>query len=165
MRVCFTGHRISTLEKYDILSVKNALEKVISGLVCDEGANSYISGMALGTDIFAAQCVLSLKASGTDVKLECAVPCKTQTLHWSAADKRTYNDILSKADKVTVLYDSYNRWCMFERNRYMVDNSDIVVAVYDGVSGGGTKYTVEYAQKRNRKIIIINPAEVKACEQ
>lgn len=39
----------------------------------------------------------------------------------------------------------------------MVDNADLVIAVYDGSSSGGTAYTVDYARKQGKKIIIINP--------
>lgn len=39
----------------------------------------------------------------------------------------------------------------------MVDNSDILLAVYDGNSKGGTAYTVEYARKQGKQVILINP--------
>jgi uncharacterized phage-like protein YoqJ len=39
----------------------------------------------------------------------------------------------------------------------MVDNSEYLIAVYDGSKKGGTAYTVEYALKKERKNIIIHP--------
>ena len=39
----------------------------------------------------------------------------------------------------------------------MVDHSDVVLAVYNGAKFGGTKNCVDYAQKQNKELIIINP--------
>ena len=43
-----------------------------------------------------------------------------------------------------------------ERNRYMVDHSAHMVAVYGG-GGGGTKYTLDYARRENLCISITDP--------
>ncbi len=51
--------------------------------------------------------------------------------------------------------ENYTSDCMLKRNRYMVDNSDIVIAVWDGRSGSGTGATVNYAKKQGKKVIII----------
>lgn len=48
---------------------------------------------------------------------------------------------------------------MQKRNEYMTDNSDIVIAVWDG-SKGGTANCVRYAKKLNKEIIVINPKEI-----
>lgn len=45
---------------------------------------------------------------------------------------------------------------MQKRNMYMVDNSDVVVSVWDG-SNGGTGNCVSYAMNHNKKIINLNP--------
>ena len=46
---------------------------------------------------------------------------------------------------------------MHERNRFMADNSDVLIAVYDGSEKGGTAYTVNYAKKKGLDVIIIQP--------
>lgn len=51
-------------------------------------------------------------------------------------------------------YASYGRSATFIRNRSIVDNSDMVIAFWDGVSKG-TKYTIDYANKRNISTIVI----------
>lgn len=42
----------------------------------------------------------------------------------------------------------------------MTDKADLVIALYDGTKGG-TKNCVDYAKKRNKEILIINPKEIK----
>ena len=46
---------------------------------------------------------------------------------------------------------------MMERNRWMVDRSGILLAVYDGSAGGGTAATVRYAQSKQREIWLLDP--------
>lgn len=51
----------------------------------------------------------------------------------------------------------YSRDCMLERNRWLVDQASILLAVYNGTYRSGTAMTVRYARKLGRDIIIINP--------
>ena len=44
------------------------------------------------------------------------------------------------------------------RNRYMVDHSTYVLAVWDGTPGG-TGSTVEYALRKERKVLHIAPGQ------
>jgi len=46
---------------------------------------------------------------------------------------------------------------MLKRNRYLVDHSSILLAVYNGTYQSGTGMTVRYAQRLKREIIIIDP--------
>ena len=44
---------------------------------------------------------------------------------------------------------------MLERNRFMINNSSFVIALFNGKSGG-TKKTLEYAQKQELRVVIID---------
>ena len=46
---------------------------------------------------------------------------------------------------------------MLKRNRYMVDHSSFLLAVYNGAARSGTGATVNYARKMGREIIVIDP--------
>ena len=52
---------------------------------------------------------------------------------------------------------------MQERNRYMVDRSSLLLAVYDD-RAGGTFSTVKYAEKKNLTIVVL-PARGLKSEQ
>ena len=43
---------------------------------------------------------------------------------------------------------------MLRRNRYMVDHSALLIAVYDGMLGG-TMYTLSYAMKQGLEIVTL----------
>ncbi len=158
MKICLTGHRPDKLYGYDLnnekwLKLKEYLKDILRQYSPDEA----ISGMALGCDTIFALAVLELKEEGFPIDLRCAVPFKGQERIWSTPDKRKYNDILSKADFVDILTEeSYKPYLLQKRNEYMVDNSDLVIAVWDG-SSGGTKNCIDYAKKKGKDILYINP--------
>lgn len=159
---CFTGHRPQNLGFAPGSAAETALKNRISGellrLITEQNVRHFISGMALGVDTYAAQAVLKLKEIYPDLTLECAVPCKGQEKRWKREDREVYADILSRADRVTVLQEAYAPFCMQLRDAYMVENADIVLAVWNGRKGG-TAYTVSCARKRGRTIIVIPPEE------
>lgn len=51
-------------------------------------------------------------------------------------------------------YDKYSRKAPLVRNRLIVENSDEVLAFWDGVSRG-TMYTINYARKLNKVVHIV----------
>lgn len=147
MRVCaFTGHR--DLFKYDF--DEQLLERVVLNLV-KTGVKKFLCGMAIGFDLKAAQAVLALKEN-YGVELVACLPCINQADVFSAKNKALYNKILSNCDEVIVFEREYTRGCMFTRDRYLVDNSDVIVCFLRKKSGG-TYYTVNYAKKSAKKII------------
>lgn len=151
---CFSGHRKIPFTKQN--SISKQLERVIEELV-SQGYTYFGAGGALGFDTLAAKTVLKLRKRYPEIKLILVLPCKTQASLWSQADKRTYEEIKSQADKVVYISDEYTKGCMYERNRHLVDNSSICVCCLTKDSGG-TAYTVKYARKKG--IQIINLAEV-----
>lgn len=158
---CFTEHRPSSLPwHYDEQgSLFNNFrsrfkEEIIKAIL--EGYTHFISGMALGVDIIAAEIVLMLKSKYKGITLECAIPCRNQCDNWVTGKDR-YQSIINKADKVTLVCDSdYYDGCMAKRNKYMVDNSNKVIAVFNG-RRGGTQQTINMAKKAGLDVVIINP--------
>lgn len=148
---CFTGHRtMDAAEQELILSI---LTEQITELI-KKGVTVFRNGGALGFDIFAALCVLSLKYEYPDIKLYIDAPHRAQAIHWDKDDKRVYEYILSRADKVTYVSDHYSSGCMLKRNRYMVDRSEYVIA-YIRKQHGGSYYTARYAEKKGRQVIYV----------
>lgn len=118
------------------------------------GITNFISGMALGVDLDFAETVLKLR-NDFPITLECAIPCPNQTLNWDVKDKLRYDSILKRADNVKLVSERYTAECMLKRNRYMVDKSELIIAVFNGIKKGGTWYTINYAKKENKVIVLI----------
>ena len=143
-RVCFTGHRPEKLTRHE-KSIKKDLEKEIRQAVAD-GLNVFITGMARGVDIWAAQIVLMLRDEGYDVKLMCVCPYEGFERGWSQEWQKAYRVILAAADFVKYICADYNRSCFQVRNEWLVNHSTRVIAVFNGVKSG-TKNTIDYAMK------------------
>ena len=160
MKCCFTGHRPNKLpwgykeEGIRFFLFWRKLKKTILNAIND-GYDYFISGMAIGIDMLCAEIVLELKKRHPNIKLECAIPCLNQTAKWNDESKIRYDNILKQADKITYVSDcNYYNGCMAKRNKYMIDNSDMLIAVFNG-SAGGTKQTIEMAKNSSLIIDII----------
>ena len=81
-RVCFTGHRPEKLFQPESV-VKDNLEREIKAALAD-GMNVFISGMARGVDIWAAEIVLKLRKKNPEIKLICASPFEGFEESWKA---------------------------------------------------------------------------------
>lgn len=163
MKVCaFTGHRPKSFpwgykeSARDCLLLKEVLEAQITALA-EQGVTDFLSGMAQGVDLWSSQIVLDLQKKNPALKLHCVLPCKGQESKWTASAQERYRSILAQANEVVYVGQEYNRDCMLKRNRYLVDHSSILLAVYNGTWRSGTGATVRYAQKLKREIIIIDP--------
>ena len=161
---CCTGHRPNGFP-FDYFKDKEkrnayltALQSKI-GLAIEQGATQFISGMSLGVDLDFAEIILKLKAK-FPITLECAMPYPDYSVRWSFEDEKRNYEILKSADKVTLVSDRYFNGCLFKRNRYMVDKSDLVIAVFNGEKKGGTFYTLSYAEKQGKIIEIIDLREL-----
>lgn len=171
MKTCaFTGHRPQNLpfgfneEDERCIDLKKALREQIINLIENEGVTHFISGMAIGVDMYAAEIVLGLKASYLGITLESAIPCEIQAAKWSEALRDRYFDIASKCDKETLIQTHYTPDCMDKRNRYMVDHADVLIAVWDG-SPSGTGKTVRYAHQQGKSVTIIDPVSLDVTQE
>ena len=151
-RVCFTGHRPEKLTRSD-RAIRRDLEKEIRQAVAD-GLNVFITGMARGVDVWAAQIVLMLRDEGCDAKLMCACPYDGFECGWSQEWQLQYKEIVSAADFVKYVCEGYSRSCFQVRNEWMVNHSARVIAVFNGEKSG-TKNTIDYAAKVNVPVVRI----------
>ena len=160
---CFTGHRPERLpfryeeQHPDCLRLKELLRQEIVRLIVEEGVTRFITGMALGIDQICAELVLELKETYPQVTLECAIPYEEQAAKWTIPQRDRYFDIIVRSDTASQLQGTYSRDCMKRRNRYMVEKSGHVLAVWDGAARGGTGQTVRYARELGREMAIIHP--------
>ena len=151
-RACFTGHRPEKLTRTEKDIVRD-LEKEIRQAIAD-GLSVFITGMARGVDIWAAQIVLSLRNSGYDIKLICACPYDGFESGWSKDWQKQYKEILAAADYVKYVCEGYSRSCFQIRNEWMVNHATRVIAVFNGEKSG-TKNTIDYAAKVDVPVVRI----------
>lgn len=136
----FTGHR-ELGKDFSKIRLKRAIERLIKS-----GVDTFYNGMAIGFDLCAAECVLSLKRKYPQVKLIACIPCYGQEKYFSDTDKKRYVKVLKKVDESVTLADHYYQGCMQQRDKYMVEHADCMIA-YCNKTTGGAAYTVKIFQK------------------
>lgn len=147
--VAFTGHRTYRDEACEALSL--TLEDLYA-----RGFRTFLSGMAAGFDLAAAEAVLALRARHPDVRLIAVIPFQGQERYFRAPMRERYLRVLAAADDAETLAPAYHQGCYARRNDFLVDHARVVVAWYDG-SPGGTHYTVERALRRGLEILGLHP--------
>lgn len=156
MNVAFSGHR-TYRGQADAL-----LREAVAALYA-RGFRTFLSGMAVGFDLAAAEAVLALRDSLPGLRLVAVVPFAGQERRFPQAERERYARVLTAADERVVLAAEYHRGCYAVRNDFLVDRVSVVVAWYDG-SAGGTQYTLRRALARGRELQNLHP-EVRVVVQ
>ena len=160
-RVSFTGYRPQKMPfGFDdndprCIDFKKRLRDTIESFIW-QGYTHFISGGALGMDTYAAETVLELKKEYPEIILEMVSPFDEQAAKWTPEYQRRHDQLFDQADMVTATGHQYTKSSMFVRNRYLVDNADILLAAYDG-QPGGTQMTVKYARQMGIQVCCIKP--------
>lgn len=147
MIICGTGHRPDKLGGYNDFS-HNKLIKIAEKYITNLNPEKVISGMAIGWDTALAEATINLGKY-----LICAIPFKGQESMWNKESQIKYNKILDNAYEIWYTSDAgYELYKMQVRNEWMVDNSDLVLAMWNGTKGG-TYNCIQYAKKMNKPIV------------
>ena len=153
-RCCFTGHRPEKLDESPE-DVQAWLEAQIDRAITD-GYTTFISGCAMGVDIWAGQIVLRKKADHPGIHLIAATPWPGFSSRWNDDWRQQYTDLLRDADLVINVCTHYHNGVFQQRNEWMVDHSNRVIAYYNGAPGG-TKNTIGYALSNGVEVVTNNP--------
>ena len=150
-RCFFMGHRPEKLDASPE-EVRAWLEKEIDRAIAD-GYTTFISGCAMGVDIWAGRIVLDKKPEHPSLRLIAATPWPGFASRWTDEWKRQYDELLKEADLVYTVSDHYHDDVFRQRNRWMADHSRRLIAYFSGAPGG-TKDTVEYARSQGLEVIV-----------
>lgn len=133
----------------EINRVKTALRREIEKAVND-GFTHFMSGFAEGVDQYFAEIVLEMRKSNPVLELVAVIPYQKR-LDNLREKKRIY-EMLENCAEVVVIREEYQPSVYSHRNRYMVEHSDRVIAVYDGREKGGTAGTIRFTHTLKREL-------------
>lgn len=165
-KVAFTGYRPSKFRfgYNESAPLCEALKKALYSQIVSlyqQGARQFFTGCAMGVDLWAGEIVVAMIETGLypDLELRCCVPYVEQANNWPPEMKMRHHTLLSKGTSVIYTSSVYNKAAFFIRNCYMVENSDLLIAVYNEHDNqkSGTEHTVSYAKAMLRPIIFIDP--------
>lgn len=161
VRIAWTGHRPEKLGGYSrsnpiYISVRDRMKNKIEQATKTFGEVQWITGGALGVDQMAAELLSEMGLSYI-----VAAPCHRLSDPWPPHAQKHYNEICRNADPelaqllcgdksvrqgVVYVHDGpyTGPSLMQDRNKWMVDNADFLIAVWDGTPGG-TANCLRYA--------------------
>lgn len=148
MKCALTGHRELPAD-FDVNNVYDTLEKAIL-----DGYDTFYCGMAYGFDLIALDCLVALSRK-YPLKLVACIPYAGQERRYSEEFREKYRELLAWCDEKHEFFPHYTAGCYHTRDRFMVDNADMVVA-YCKRDKGGTAYTTKYANRMGKEIRLIN---------
>ena len=147
MIIAGTGHRPNKLGGYSEEASTKLIE-MAEAYLQQTKPERVISGMALGWDM-----ALGRAAVRCGIPLTAAVPFEGQEKMWPASSQESFRALRNCADTVVIVSEGgYAPWKMQVRNKWMVDNCDTVLALWNGTDGG-TANCVRYAQAANKPIV------------
>ena len=150
MKVGITGHRVERLEDHE-----DAVKELISEALQRIGATRLYQGMANGVDLWSAKEAWKLKIPYT--------ACKPWAGHSPRyGDRIEYTKVIRHADEVIDVSPHFGYpgpWVYGKRNEFIVDNSQALIAVWDGDRYGGTYHCIQYAWKKSIPVFRIDPEE------
>lgn len=155
-RCCFTGHRPEKL-KMSETDIRAWLDEQIDRAIAD-GLVTFITGCAMGVDIWAAQIVMKKRELNRNLHLIAATPYPGFGYRWKEEWKEQYHRLLKDADLVRTICDHYTDDCFSKRNHWIVDHSCRVIALYNG-EDGGTKETIDYALQSGIEVVQLIPGK------
>ncbi len=159
-----TGHR--DIDKSAIKPIKYRLRSIFKRYMGFKSPKEFIliSPLAEGADMLVAEVVKEF-----DIKLWVIIPfkerCYLRTFQ-SRHSQKLYKKLKKYAFRFDVLncdpYKKTNR-CYRLLGERIVDMSDILIALWDGIDNGkegGTSQTIFYARRKKRKVIVIDTLRI-----
>lgn len=90
--------------------------------------------------------IIAIAAKELGIPIICCYPFPKQYFH-------PIEQWIMENNQTIFISPYYSQESYYIRDCYMVDHSDILLCIWDGVGGGGTFLTRNYAIKKNKKII------------
>ena len=150
-KVAITGHRPTYFpcgyNEQDpwILNLRERL----SGWLKVNDVELMIDGMALGFDQIAVEEAIKLK-----IPFDAYIPFKGQGKNWPLKSREKYNNLLGYARRSVLVSEEYSNEAFFKRDERMVDDCDLVLALWNPeAQKGGTFHTVSYAKSKGKEIV------------
>lgn len=138
---CFTGPRPPRLPadgdeaSAEIIRLKEQLSDAVEQAY-EEGYRGFISGMADGFDLFAAEAVIELKRYRPDAELFAAFPCEASPKNHNTENRLRIAEIMQNVSEAYFVCKEHIFGCELKRNVYMAENSSRIIGYYDGFSRG-----------------------------
>ena len=148
MKIALTGHRKERLRGNEDV-VEKWLHNILNFLFMEQEEQIMICGGAEGADEIFGSLIWWFPTA----ELHLCLPVK------GYREKKMHPYIKKMKNEEHVMAEEWRPGLDTVRDRYMVNNCDVLIAVWDGIEKGGVWETIEYARAIGKPIIYF-PHEV-----
>jgi len=147
MIIAVTGHRDIVIDE----KIKEAVDAFFLQMLEKYKSITLLSALADGADQLVANCTLKHQ----NIDLEVPLPMEKEAYLETLINKENFLTLLNEASHTFVVPKVYEH--PYENlGHYLVDNSDVLLALWDGTYNakkGGTSDVVTYAKSKNNTVI------------
>jgi hypothetical protein len=114
-----------------------------------------LSSLAVGADQVFAELALRKQ-----IPVLAVIPTPNYSVFFKEDDLRRYKKLLQQCETIELDTPGDDEHRFYEAGKFIVRNSDLLFAVWDGENSqgvGGTGDIVRYAKENNRAVVHINP--------
>lgn len=174
--IYITGYRPHELGIFNdkhpgIAIIKTAIEQQLRVLL-DDGLQWVVISGQQGVETWAVEVVLNLKSEYPTLKYSIITPFLEQEKNWNEHKQEAYLHIVNNADFVTsVTKRPYEApWQFIEKDKFIIDNTDACLLVYDEENEGSPKYVQRLIQKYQENhedytLLIINAYDLQTIAE
>ena len=145
-------------EDEDCIRLKLVLLQQIQKLIRN-GVTQFITACDPGVGLWCGEIVNALRDGKDDLQLYCALPHEEQSTKWAPYLRERYFEMLEKCTYMNAVTRRKTPTSQIDAYKYIIDQSDIVLAVYDCASARGDDVdkAMNYAEKEKRPVVLIHP--------
>lgn len=163
LSVVVLGHRIQILKRALAQNKKifNSLDSYIQKsihLLYEKGAQRFFVLGASGIDTWCTQNLVKFKDIHSELNITMVKSTPDQNSSWPKSSLIEHERLCGKVDQViTLSHNPGNSRKIFNRNEWVVNNSDFILAFeFPEITAGGFVQTLDYAKMRRVPMCIID---------
>lgn len=150
--------------------IKTAIERKLRELLDENVLEWVIVSGQVGVEHYVCEVVFQLQLDYPELKLAILPPFLNQEERWNEETKEYYNFILEQADFVKSITDrNYEGpWQFKAKNKFLLDNTDGLLLVYDDEKEGSPKFLKREADERMKdgySFFVINAYDLQAIAE
>ncbi len=130
--------------------VISSIEMIVKDLIND-GCNRFISPLCSGGDIICAKIISRMKLKYPSIILEAFIPCRSCIRE----DDEDFMLMMQECDVINIRHERFDQRLYNKSFRDMIDESDALIAIFDGDINGETYRNLKYAYERSKQIKVV----------
>jgi len=142
---------------YDDLT-QRLIKEIVN--LCEQGVKEYTTGMESGAGLLCCEVALAMKENDPDVKVHAVIPFRRYADELARDERAWYAFLLKQCDSVVYLFEEYMEGCVAARNRRIIDDADILLAVCEPdriPTHSEVGEAVQYARLKGKRVVFVPP--------